>query len=763
MPEPAVMGILMLLASGGLFLMLKKSRVRAVLVLLFFLVAGAARMKAVTGQWQDMALVRAAGEKEVKLTGTVASIIRRPDYDVILLDRCLAETGGGSYPAGKVMVYLDSGYLDSGYPGEPEFRAAIGSRVSCFGKLEEFGESRNPGEFNYRTYYLGLKIRYRLDGEGLEPAGAGRNPYGDAVYRLRCRLVCLLDRLCGPEDAGIFQAALLGEKGNLDPEVRKLYQKNGIAHLLAISGLHISLIGAGVYRLLRRCGLGHSAAGIFSAVWIVSYGMMTGGTPSVVRAVIMLLAMMAAESVGRTYDLLSAAALAALLLLWDSPWLLFSGGVQLSFGAVFAIGLPGRWLLKHLKCANPLSEALVMGIAIQWVTYPVIRYHYFEYPIYSILLNLLVVPLMTYVVCSGAAGLLLGSFSEAAGRIALGGGHYILRFYEWICRNAEGLPGSSLILGRPELWQIGLYFGCMALFAPMAYRRREKRGRFISLLAVGGVISILMLHRIPPAGLTVIFADVGQGDGIVMEYRDLVILVDGGSSSNKRLGEASYEPLLKSRGIRKVDYAFITHGDMDHISAVRYLLEEDTGIRVENLMLPAHREGDENCVKLESLALKRGGKVCSVRRGDRLGYGELEVSCLYPGDGDLPSDINEESLVLKVRLGTFTMLLTGDMSGDGEKKLLAYGTGPVKVLKAAHHGSRFSNTEAFLERLKPEWTVISYGEGNRYGHPHQEVLERLSVVDSAVYETALSGAVTLWTDGSEVRWESWLPETRVDE
>lgn len=760
MKKEAVWAVPALLAAEGLYHVYKKGRAGWIMVLLFFYLAGVFRMGEVNRNWTDPSLMNAVGGREVILEGRVVSLSGKEAGDVLILKNCLLRQERELSPAGRVMVYLKPGWEEE--LGQPFH---IGMTVAVRGELKEFDRARNPGGFDARTYYLGLKIRYRLSAEAVESCRKGWSPAADGLYRLRKRCLNILEGICEPQDAGIFQAALLGEKENLDAGIKKLYQKNGIAHLLAISGLHISLIGAGCYRLLRRGGLGFYWSGLAAGIWIICYGYMTGGSASVVRAVWMLLLLMLAEALGRTYDLLTAASLAALLLVWDSPWLLFSGGFQLSFGAVFAIAVPGKWLCHPNRCRFSWQKALASGLAIQWVTYPVLRYHFFEYPLYSVFLNLLVIPLMTFVVCSGAAGILFGFAGPIPGRMAVGTGHYILRLYEWLCEKAGGLPGSSLILGRPELWQIAVYYVfLLAVCLWVKHRWREETGKAGKAVfyTISLFVPVLILWKLPVREMQVTFLDVGQGDGIVIEYRDLVITVDGGSTSEKKLGEYTLEPFLKSRGISQVDYAFITHGDEDHISGIRYLLEEDCGIEVSSLILPYHRQEDENCRELEALSGERGTLVHEFARSDVLKGGELSVRCLYPGKEDVPSDINEESLVLEVELGEFRMLLTGDMSGDGEKRLVEYGIRPTQVLKAAHHGSKYSNTQTFLQQVRPVWGVLSYGEGNRYGHPHEEVKERLGEAGTELWETAKSGAVMVWTDGEIVRWEPYIPKRQVD-
>lgn len=263
LPELVVIGVLALLAAGGLWFMVKDGRVRIILVLLFFLTAGYCRMRYVTDCFEDTTLMEAVREKESEVIGLVEDISRKSGSDIIRLGKCRVPTEEGTEEAGKILLYLAPELLDRNQES-----LKIGSKVSCFGELGEFEPSRNPGEFDARTYYRGLKIRYRMFGTGLRLCDETYSPYKDLVYRIKIHLSGILDQISEPEDVGIFQAALLGEKENLDQDVRKLYQKNGIAHLLAISGLHIALIGAGFYRLLRLCGIGFSRAGILSGLWI---------------------------------------------------------------------------------------------------------------------------------------------------------------------------------------------------------------------------------------------------------------------------------------------------------------------------------------------------------------------------------------------------------------------------------------------------------------------------------------------------------------
>lgn len=656
----------------------------------------------------------------------------------------------------RLQIYLDG--------GSSLRRPVLGSRISVEGELRAFSAARNPGEFDYGSYYRSLGMNYRMFADSWQEAGKEGRWGREILYQGSVHAGEILERIADPKDAGIFRAAILGERSQLDGEIRALYQKSGIAHLLAISGLHLSLVSAAVYGTLRRLGAGYGRAGILGGILLTLYAGMTGASPSVMRALVMALCGFLAAYLGRTYDLPSALGLAACLLLWENPHRLCQSGVQLSFGAVAGIAVitesPGEEKTgKYEQAVKMLS----CSFGMQMMTLPLVLYHFFQYPLYGIFLNLLTVPLMGVVVASGAAGILLGSIWLPAGRFAVRSGHIVLRFYEWLCRLWERLPGSLLILGRPQLWQISVYFGVLAA---VLWGWRKRRHWYWKLLLAG---LPLLLLPLPVRGMETTFLDVGQGDGICIRTRTETILIDGGSTDQRRLGENRLEPFLKSKGIAEVDYAIVSHGDQDHISGLIYLLEKSE-IAIRTLVLPDIGGGEEIYSRLEQLARRQGGEVLWMKRGDRLKCGRLEITCRYPESEDRRNrERNEHSLVLQVDYGGFHMLLTGDMSAEGEKCLLDLensepldrgtpGLEDIQILKVAHHGSRYSTTEAWLDHVSPKWAVLSYGENNRYGHPGQQIVDRMKERRIQIWETARSGAISLRTDGKKIWWRTFLWE-----
>lgn len=251
-------------------------------------------------------------------------------------------------------------------------------------------------------------------------------------------------------------------------------------------------------------------------------------------------------------------------------------------------------------------------------------------------------------------------------------------------------------------------------------------------------------------GMQVTVLDVGQGDSIHIRGESGEYLVDGGSSDVSSVGTYRIEPYLLSNAADTLNYVFVTHGDEDHISGIVELLEgQKLGVRIKTLVLPPEEYCEEKLLGLARTAEKNGTRVVTMSAGDALEEG---ITCLGPEKGAGISPGNEASLVLSLTYGNFDMLLTGDVEGKGEDALVESGRlRKCDVLKAAHHGSKNSSQEPFLESVKPSVTLISAGVDNRYGHPHEETLKRLEAAGSRVYSTQENGAVRIWTDGENMK------------
>ena len=631
-------------------------------------------------------------------------------------------------------------------------RPLPGERIEVYGKISPVEALRNEGVFDFRLYYRTISVHGSMYGTSFRVIGGEPKPFARGLQELRLRMGDILDQLLSPQDAGIYRALLTGDKSAMDEDIRSLYQENGIAHILAVSGLHLSILGLGVYELLRRFGRSKAASGSVAALLIISYGILTGCSSSALRAVLMLLLRFLAAAVGRSYDMLTAMAAAALFLLWKEPFMLFSAGFQLSFLAVLAIGL--RHALPAPK--HPLLEGLWLSFYLQLLTLPVILFHYFRFPLYGIFLNLIVLPLMGCVIYSGMFGVGLFGLSEKLATIAVGGGHWILRLYTLLCTHCAALPYSSLLLGRPSMHSILLYYTALGVVTwALAERHAAERSGLaacrlpLPCIVLPLLLSMLCLPTKQPQGLEITALDVGQGDGFILRNQGLVMSVDGGSTSDQRLGENVLVPYLESQGIGHIDLALITHCDADHYSGIQYLLEEEPKMTIGELLLPRVAMQDARYDALRDAAAARDVRIRYFGQGDCIDLGEVEIRGYYPAGTERLEAANDHSIGMLLRAPDFQMLFTGDMDEDCERQMLAAlweanaGYPKIDVLKAGHHGSHTSSSEALLAALRPDYAILSYGVGNDYGHPHTETRERLRRYGVEMLETGKMGEIRL--------------------
>lgn len=658
----------------------------------------------------------------------------------------------GSEDIEGVLCYLDG--------EEPE----IGSFALMEGKFYAFSHAANPGEFDAADYYSTMGQQGRLMQASLLGSDGVRDAFREGLYQCKSYLSLLLRACCPEREATVLGAMLLGEKGLLDEEIKGLYQQNGIVHILAISGLHLSLLGMGVYRFLQWIRMPKAVNIILTVALMYCYGVMTGMGVSVVRALVMFAMKLAAGLFRRSYDLFTAMMTAALLILGGQPLYLFHSGFLFSFGAICGIGfLPA--VSTHFPERPKCFKALAAGVWISLSTLPVYLCFYYEFPPYSVLLNLLVIPCMGIVLGSGILTLASGALFLPLGRMAVRPGIAILSLYEKCCEFCVRLPGKRWITGRPADFQVILFLTILA--ALVFFAKKLKRRQFFAGIAVAMTVLFLRL----PAGFEITFLDVGQGDCIYLsEPGGRRILIDGGSSDKSSVEEYQILPFLKYRGVSFLDAVFISHPDSDHENGVRGMLEnyEENGIRIGMLVLPdvAEESKNKNYLTLAALAESKGVAVRCIAYGDRVSLGKVMLTCLHPQKGYDNQDTNAYSTVLYLTYGDFSALFTGDLEGDGEtlvtdrlslsERVLSQTKDGITLLKVAHHGSKNSTAEEFLALIKPKIAMISAGRNNSYGHPHRETLERLQKQGCRIYQTPESGALTLRVRRGRVRVEAYL-------
>ena len=664
----------------------------------------------------------------------------------------------------------------------------IGSRIRIQGRIRHFRQASNPGEFDAAGYYGRQGYACELTQAVITGESREYSRFRHGLYRLKEHMIQALELLLPAREASAVKAMLLGEKKGMDRELKELYQNTGISHILAISGLHVSILGMGVYGFLSRF-LGKRLSCMGAGFFLFSFLCMTGFSASSMRAGIMSAFLLTARLIGRTYDTATALSVAAALLLVENPAFLEDSGFLLSFSAAFgaAVLLPAFEKMKPLwrvpsgsdtgwegwiyRLCGRLSDSFRASFCISLAALPPMLGSFYEWNLLSVPVNLAVIPLM---------GILMGGcilLAAVGGLLLLFGAQWlvllrpvvwlvrgILMFYELLCRLAGGGAAGRMRTGAPELWQLLFFYGLLLLLIVLAH----KLPRPVGMCAGAALCLIFCLNPFQRTQVTML--DVGQGDCIhIRTAQGHHYLCDGGSTSQKDTGTWQVIPYLKHQGVNRLELIFVSHWDEDHINALTRILEwaGEGGIRVGGLVLSADGPVDEAFAGLCQTAGEAGVPVYRMAAGERITDGSVSFYALYPArplPGQEAQNRNNASLTMRFAVSEkgkerFSMLFTGDIEAEGEEVLLRSAPPDAlasTILKTAHHGSDSSTTQPFLDAVRPRAALISAGREPSYGHPSREVLERLEAGGIPCFVTARTGAITVTLRREDVSVETFL-------
>ncbi len=649
----------------------------------------------------------------------------------------------------------------------------IGARVLMGGTLLAMHTADNIGEFDEASYLRSQEIFIKVSATESRTVSHPRFGLRERLFYLRGQMSAQYERLLFEEEAGLLSTMALGERTQLSEDVKRMFSDAGLSHILAISGLHVSIVGMAVYRLLRKLRCSAALAGGCSAVLVCAYGMLTGFSVPTIRAVGMFLIMLGGRLFGRRYDTLSALSLLAAILMFRNPLSLFSVSFIFSFGAVLGVILVGQrlartylsicsmqWERTHrrdggrhyrIRPFQRVCAAVLFAFGIQLATLPIVAYFFYAIPVYAMFLNILLLPFMTAVLSFG----LLGGLGIIGARHLLYGCHLLLFYYEAAADLSLSLPFAKWIVGRPEGWRIAAYYIMLAAFLwlledyvnSLQKKHYVRQRTWLTGFALLSAVLLLLLGFHGRREFSLQMLSVGQGDGMYLETgTGEHYFIDGGSSSETELGKYTLQPFLYANGISHIDRWFITHMDIDHYSGCKWLLEND--YQIKRFVFAAGIEKMDSFEELLALCEKKGVVVEYMNVGDAVvceshhGKQKLRLECLSPKEPSEFSGTNENSLVLLLRQtqedakGAVSIVLTGDIGAEQERAILQSGgldeaikrrkTADVLLLKAAHHGSNNSNCEEWLSTLAPDLVLISAGKNNRYGHPGKEAVARMN-------------------------------------
>jgi competence protein ComEC len=663
-----------------------------------------------------------------------------------------------------------------------------GDRIACLAKLKDIRNFNNPGGFDYQRYmaFRGIRASAFISKQEflirLHAAGTGR--LHERLQRAREAVSRLIEKV-PPQDArGLLKALIIGDRSEVSPETRAVFNRGGISHLLAISGLHIGMVAvlaffafryllARSHRMLLGAWVTRGAA-LMSGLPVLFYGLLAGMSPPTQRAVIMVMAFLVALLLEREHDTINTLAFAALAILIINPTALFEVSFQLSFVAVFAIlytlkKLPFVLKLRKgpLTALKRLALFLLVSAAAILGTLPITLYYFNQTSLIGLLTNCLMGPLVGFVVVP------LGLFAVLILPVAPSGSLWIMKMAVSVMQGGLSLaamfskcPFAAVKTVTPSLLEIGLYY----VLAWTLFRLRQSRLAKSLLLSVALVAladgAYWAEQRFGNHDLRTTFIDVAQGNAALLELPGgSCMLVDGGGFYDNRfdVGSKIVAPLLWHKKIATVETLVLSHPNSDHLNGLLFIARH---FHVQTVWMNREDVANEQYQELLHIISQKDIRIVGLEELSKpRTINGVRFQVLYPPEDFLERKAqdpwrtpNNNSLVLKVTFDQVSFLLPGDIEAEAEKELTALAGRALKsdILLAPHHGSKRSSTPDFLNFVHPDIAVISAGWKNIFGFPHQEVLKRYQLQGCQIFRTDHRGAITITTNGSHLRVKPFL-------
>ena len=643
-----------------------------------------------------------------------------------------------------------------------------GNVVKCKGAFEKGSETRNYGGFDYNRYLKTQKIYGIFNSKKIEVMSKDIDIFSIS-NNISNMIEEKIDLLLNETEASLCKGLILGKTEEIEESIKENFRVVNISHILAISGLHVTYIVMLISTFSQRI-MGKKYGTVFVIIVLLFYMFLVGFTPSIVRACMMGILVKIAFLVQRKNNFWNSFSLSLLLILINNPYSILNIGLQLSYLATIGIVSFSRKIRKKIDnfkflksnliirknnkiqiLVNKVKDNLSVMFSAQILILPIMIYNFNILGTYFIISNLLVSSIIGITIFLSIV-LVTSSFiffpiSKIFSYILT-----ILLQLLIIISNISKLPFSKIYIPTPSILSIIIYFVIIYvvnflddvytkksdsyyrirnLIAIFKYRIRKNRLRVKKLIIATFILIIII--NILPKNLEVYFIDVGQGDSTFIVTPDnKTILIDGGGSLNKNfdVGKKTLVPYILDRGYIKIDYIFISHFDLDHVGGILSVLEE---LKVGKVIIGKQFENSENYENLIKIARKKQVEIIQVDEQKEIVIDNVKFNIIWPDKENIikENSLNNNSLVMKMVYRKFSMLFTGDIEEIAERKIIdTYKADSdifkSDVLKIAHHGSKTSSINEFLNLVKPQIALIGVGENNKFGHPNEGVINSLN-------------------------------------
>lgn len=670
-------------------------------------------------------------DENIEITGTVCSQIKETDYKYstnIKLENKL-----------KLTVYIDK--------KEDVSKLEYGNKISVIGTYKKPTERRNYKGYDYMKYLKTKKICGSLivDSEVKLIKTKNVNPIFAIINKLSLIFKQNLKKLLSEQEAELEQGILLGDTSDIESDIKDDFRECNLSHMLAVSGAHLSYLVLGINTVLSKKSFGIRRRKILSIIFILIFMVIVNMSPSVVRAGISTIIAIFATLIYRKQDTYTTISIALLLTLLNNPFAIFDVGLQLSYLATLSIIVfYSKFTQKQFnnKVKKYLYESAMLTFSANILILPITIYEFNTIPINSIMSNLLAGPLLGICIILGMFTVIISIILFPVSKLIAFPLQIILKILIKIIELISKIPFGNYTVKTP--WFI-VVFLTYVIIATLIYNKK-KITKILTMITLIIFIAMQVFAFVNIEGkLKIYFIDVGQGDSMLVKtIKGKNILIDGGGSKDPDydIGEKILVPYLLDRRIKTLDYVIISHFDEDHATGVAQILGK---IDVSSIILTRQLEENDIYRHILSIAKEKKIKLIYVKEGDVLKIGGIKISIIHPENKLMINNpMNNNSIVCKVEYNSFSMLLTGDIEMEAEELILRKNINlKADVLKVAHHGSKTSTTGEFLKAINPKVALIGVGKNNNFGHPSNEVIQRLKENGTRIYRTDENGEISI--------------------
>ncbi|MBP2632696.1 MAG: internalization-related competence protein ComEC/Rec2 [Firmicutes bacterium] len=644
--------------------------------------------------------------------------------------------------------------------------AVYGDQVTILGEVQSLHGYNNPGLIDSVAMLKrqGITAKLKAEKNSAVVRQNEESNFRRTIDKLRGKILIAMENVMPKQDAAAVFAMLFGGYGGIKPELVAAFTATGIVHILSVSGSHISLVAGTMQKVGSMLRLSPMVTAILVIVIVIGYAVFSGCVPPVVRSATMGIMTFIALAIGREKDACIALALVSLLMLAISPQLIHDISFQLSFSATAGMLYISPVMTKlFIKLPKYIAINLAITISAQLSVLPFLAWYFNSVSISSLLANILAVPIIENMIIFGLLGVIIGIVIPIAQALLFIFCSMAIGLVYHITSVVAAIPNGNLYL--PSIGILGgtgyylMLFSCLSMIESKTswwkiYWKKYKKG-FLTFLAILCFLYIIYQKHSEPVRMH--FIDVGQGDAMVLTtpHGKAIVIDTGGVLAllgDFDVGERVVVPYLKHYGITKIEYLLLTHAHEDHAGGAAAIRKH---FPVEHVMIG--KENRNEYARVFKTNLQDTASFIVAYTGETFIVDSVKVEILQALDAVKAGTGNEVSNVFKITYGKHSFLITGDLDANGEKELLKNQANlKSTVLKVAHHGSKTSSAAEFIQKVAPAYAVISVGANNNFGHPNQQVLERLKENKAAIIRTDECGAIVFESDGKTLSVDTFI-------